>query len=60
MMLSLVLILVWLGLYPQTVMNTSAAAMTQVEHLYSLAAGASSATDAAQAAAAPAAVNLIR
>jgi NADH-quinone oxidoreductase subunit M len=34
MMMSLVLMLVWLGLYPQTVMNTSAAAMAQVRHYY--------------------------
>jgi NADH-quinone oxidoreductase subunit M len=30
MMLTLVVLLVWLGLYPQTVLNTSAAAMAQV------------------------------
>jgi len=35
MMMSLVLLLVWLGLYPQTVLNTSAAAMAQVQHYYS-------------------------
>lgn len=35
MMFSLVLLLVWLGLYPQTVMNTSAAAMAQVQRYYS-------------------------
>jgi NADH-quinone oxidoreductase subunit M len=35
MMMSLVLLLVWLGLYPQTVLNTSAAAMTQVHQYYS-------------------------
>jgi NADH-quinone oxidoreductase subunit M len=34
MMLILVALLVWLGLYPQTVMNTSAAAMAQVQQAY--------------------------
>ena len=34
MMMSLVLLLVWLGLYPQTVLDTSAAAMAQVHHYY--------------------------
>jgi NADH-quinone oxidoreductase subunit M len=34
MMMSLVLLLVWLGLYPQTVLNTSAAAMAQVHQYY--------------------------
>jgi NADH-quinone oxidoreductase subunit M len=36
LMLSLMLILLFLGLYPQTVLNTSAAAMAGVQHYYSL------------------------
>lgn len=34
MMLTLVALLVWVGLYPQTILNTSAAAMAHVHHEY--------------------------
>jgi NADH-quinone oxidoreductase subunit M len=37
MMLSLMAILVWLGLYPQTVLNTSAASMHAVHEIYATA-----------------------
>lgn len=37
LMLSLILILLYIGLYPQTVLNTSAAAMAGVQHYYTLA-----------------------
>ena len=40
MMLSLMAILVWLGLYPQPVLNTSAASMQAVHQIYSAAVGA--------------------
>jgi NADH-quinone oxidoreductase subunit M len=39
MMMSLMLILVWLGLYPQTVLNTSAASMHAVQQIYAAAKG---------------------
>jgi NADH-quinone oxidoreductase subunit M len=39
-MFSLMLLLLLLGLYPQPVLNTSAAAMAGVQHFYSLAAPA--------------------
>jgi NADH-quinone oxidoreductase subunit M len=35
MMLSLIFLLVWLGLYPQPVLDTSAAVMTSIEQLIS-------------------------
>jgi NADH-quinone oxidoreductase subunit M len=43
MMLSLMAILVWLGLYPQTVLNTSAASMHAVHEIYAAAKGAGAA-----------------
>lgn len=37
MLLSLIIATLWIGLYPQPVLNTSAAAVTQVQHAYATA-----------------------